>query len=285
MLKRKASTLVEMLVALTLAAIILAAATSSVLRQQHTHERIAIVSGSDMQIRGGSAVLANQLSYIDAAAGDLSAGALRDTAIQFRATVAVALACQRSAGVVTLLPDQDGAVPFSGYASLPRAGDSLWFLGDSVWRGARVTAVAEVVASCPAPFAVVGPALELTLNGSSDTIPAASPMRVTRQSRYSFYRSGDGTWQLGFREWSNASNSFSGPQPVAGPFLRQSDGRKSRFRFFDTVGTELSPDDEIDRRVARVRLITYSRAFTRERGQDSVRSDSLDVALQSARAR
>ncbi|CAN5365697.1 hypothetical protein BH09GEM1_BH09GEM1_26500 [soil metagenome] len=284
MLNRRAASLIELLVALTLGSIVLAAATSSVLRQQRTHERIASVAASDVQLRTATTLLASQLSFIDAAAGDPAAGEARDTALQLRATIAVALACDRGTSAVTLLPDTPGAVALSGFAAQPRAGDSLWYLTDSTWRGTRVEGAGVVTATCPAPFLATGPTVRLTLAALSDTIPAGAPLRVTRPTRYAFYRSGDGTWQLGFREWSDATGAFSAPQPVAGPLLRQSDSRRSRFRFFDAFGEELTGSD-FEARIARVRIVTHALSAARERGQDSVRSDSVDVALQRAPAR
>ena len=284
MLNRRAASLIELLVSLTLGAIVLAAATSSVLRQQRTHDRVVSVGAAAVQLRTATTVLANQLSFVDAAGGDLTPGQARDTALQFRATVGVGLACDRGTGAVLLLPDMPGAVPLGGFASQPRAGDSLWYLSDSTWAGTRVEGVSTVSAACPTPFSATGATLRLSLAALSDTIPAGAPLRITRATRYAFYRSGDGTWQLGFREWNESTNSFSAPQPVAGPLLRQSDGRRSRFLFFGETGEELTGND-FEARVTRIRIITHALSLARERGQDSVRSDSVDVALQRASAR
>ena len=281
MLNRQGASLIELLVAVTLASIVLAVATSSVLRQQRTHDRIASIAASEVQLRTATTVLANQLSFVDAAAGDLTLGQARDTVLQFRATVGVGLACDRGTADLTLLPDTTGGVSLGGFASQPRAGDSLWFLADSTWTGTRVEAVVPASASCPAPFPVTGKTLRLTLGELNDTIQAGSPLRVTRSTRYAIYRSGDGTWQLGFREWSESTGSFSSPQPVAGPLLRQTDGRLSRFRFFGDTGDELAGSD-FEARVTRIRIIIHALSRARERGQDSVRSDSVDVALQHA---
>ena len=283
MLNRRAASLIELLVSLTLGSIVLAAATSSVLRQQRTHDRIVSVAASDVQLRTATTVLANQLSFVDAAAGDLTLGQAQDTALQFRATVGVGLSCDRRTGAVLLLPDTAGEVSLGGFASQPRAGDSLWFLADSLWTGTRVDGVVAVSASCPTPFSVSGATLRLTLAALNDTIPAGAPLRITRSTRYAIYRSGDGTWQLGFREWSESTGSFASPQPVAGPLLRQSDGRSSRFRFFGETGAELTGSD-FEARVTRIRIVTHALSIARERGQDSVRSDSVDVALQRASA-
>ena len=284
MLNRRAASLVELLVSLTLASIVLSAATASVLRQQRTHAGIAGIAASDGQLRVATGLMAGQLAFIDASAGDLSSGEAQDTAIQLRATMAVALACDSAAGRVAFLPEPPDAVPLAGVASQPRVGDSLWFMGDSAWKGARIASVDLTTVVCPPPLGAKGPSVRLTLSGLADTIPAGAPLRVTRPTRYAFYRAGDGRWQLGFREWSEASGAFSTPQPVAGPFLRYADGRRSRFRYFDTAGEEVAGAGS-ERFVSRVRIMTYALNAARGAGQDSVRIDSIDVALQHAVAR
>ena len=111
--------------------------------------------------------------------------------------------------------------------------------------------------------------------------PDAQWLRVTRPTRYAFYRAGDGTWQLGFREWSEASGSFSAPQPIAGPFVRSSAGHRSRFRYFDSSGEELTGPG-IERSVSRIRIHTYALTGAYEAAYDTVRADSTDEALQRA---
>jgi hypothetical protein len=278
-LNRRAATLIEVLVSLTLAGIVLGAATGSVLRQQRTHARVAGVAASDMQLRTAASLISSQLALIDASAGDLSVGEASDTAFQLRATIAVAVACDSSSSQVTFLPDPPDAIALAGFVALPRVGDSLWFLGDTAWKGTRIAGVAPASAVCRAPFASSGQALRVVLSGLADTIPAGAPLRVTRPVRYAFYRSGDGSWQLGLREWSETSGSFSAPQPVAGPFLRYNDGRRSRFRYFASTGEELSRTG-FEASVSRIRLVAHTLSLARDSGQDSVRSDSVDVALQ-----
>lgn len=284
MLNRRAATLVELLVALALAGVVLGTAMSSVLRQQRTHERIRAVSGADAQLRAATSVVAAQLSLLDPAAGDLALGQADDTALQFRAAVAVSLACGRSNGSVTLLPDSAGTPSFAGSASQPRSGDSLWWLGDSAWLGTRIGSVVREATSCTVPMSASGSALRLSLVGSGDSVPVGAALRVTRQTRYALYRSSDGSWQLGFREWNDAGASFSAPQPVAGPFLLRSGGRRSGFRYFDEGGRELATAGRaMDvTRVARIRITMQSLVAVREGSQDSVRTDSVDVALHRA---
>lgn len=283
MLSRRAVTLAELLVALALAALVLATATTSVLRQQRTHARINSVASTDAQLRAATLVLTGQLALLDARAGDLVQGEAADTALQFRAPVASSLACRQEVGAATLLPESGAAVALGGSASPARTGDTLWWLADSGWAAGLTASVARVGASCTAPVAVAGAALRVVLT-RADTIPAGAPLRVTRQTRYGVYRASDGSLQLGFREWNDSTRRFAAPQPVAGPLVNRSGNRRSGFRYFDEAGGELLPTNgAIDvSRVARIRVTMHSRVSVRERAQDSVRSDSVDVALRRA---
>jgi prepilin-type N-terminal cleavage/methylation domain-containing protein len=279
MLTRRGFTLVELLVALALALVVLGTATGSLLRQQRSSRRLAALGDDDVQLRAATALLPGELLTLNPSTGDLVAGEASDTAIQLRTPVAISLACARDVGAATLLPSVAGEVLLGGLASLPRAGDSLWWLADRAWLGRRITAAYTVSANCYAPVAASGLSIRVVL-ASRDTIEAGAPLRVTRPVRYAYYTA-SGSWSLGYREWNDATSRFSPPQPVVGSLLRRDGGRRSGFRYFDTTGTELVPSNApIDvRKVARVRTTALTRVGDRERGQDSVRADSLDVAL------
>ncbi len=285
MLNRAAATLVELLVAVALASVVLATATSSMLRQQRTHVRIAGVSASDGQVRAATSVLASQLAQLEAAAGDIVAGESSDTAVQFRAIVHVSLACGQSVGSVTMLPDSAAGSLFTGLASAPRTGDTLWRFAPTGWLGSHIGSTSVVAATCDSPIPIAGRATRLVLPAAVDTISPGTPLRVTRQSRYGVYRASDGSWQLGFREWNDPTGTFAAPQPVAGPLVRRIGSRRSGFRYFDASGVELDPaDGPVDvRRVARIRITMLSLLPTRDRVQDSIRVDSVDVAPHLAR--
>ena len=281
MLKRQGTGLLEVLLALALASVVLSIATTSLLRQQRAQVRIRGQAGSDGQLRAATMVLAAQLAELDASAGDIASGSASDTALQFRAAVSTSFACGTSAGSVDLLPERDAGGAYAGTLSMPRSGDTLWWLGDSTWTGARVRSVDAVSVTCSAPLAFAGPSLRLALTGSADTIPAGAPLRVTRQTHYSLYRSSDGTWQLGFREWSEAAGTFPSPQPVAGPLLLAAGARRSGYRYFDALGQEIEPIAGVAdvTRIARIRITMRSVVSGRDRGTDSVRTDSVDVGL------
>src|SRR5258708_40056417 len=122
MLSRAGLTLVEVLVALTLAALVLGTATVSVLGQQRAHARLRAVLDADAQISAAMTVLGEQLGMLNVRQ-DLMSGEARDSALQFRAPVASGIACAGSPGRPTPGADAVGSDPLPGAASRPRPGD------------------------------------------------------------------------------------------------------------------------------------------------------------------
>ena len=285
MLNRPGVTLVELIVSLTLAAAVLGTASASLLRQQHTGVRIRAESAADAQLRGSTMVLAWQVGLLQPAEGDLDPLQAQDSALQFRAPVATSFACGTDIGAATFAPDPPGRVALGGAVASVHPGDSLWWRGDSAWAAAPVVQVANVLAACTGAVASSGPSIRLAI-ATPDTILAGAPLRVTRQTRYAVYRAGDGTWQLGFREWGGTPPGFAPPQPVAGPLVVRSGSRRSGFRYFDSAGMELVPSaTPIDvSRLARIRLTMQTLATDRDRVRDSIRADSIDVAVRRAPA-
>ena len=184
---------------------------------------------------------------------------------------------------MTLLPDMQDSVPVSAVTSDPRTGDTLWWLADTAWRPLAVTSAGAARATCSPPMAGSGATYRVT-GPVPDTIQAGTPVRVSRQARYGTYRASDGTWQLGYREWSDPTHRFAAPQPVVGPLLPRNAARPSGFRYFDSTGTELLPArGPIDvSLVAKIRVTANTLVPARTRLQDSVRADSVDVALRRA---
>lgn len=280
-LSRAGVTLAELLVALTLTAIILGSATTSVLRQRRTASTIGGAAVSAAQLRAATGALAAELSPLTAASGDLVPGEARDTSLQLRTLVATGVVCDDAVGFA-VIASEDGAAAGSFSGAVPKTGDSLWwYSGDSTayWRGRLITASDSILAVCPLLGSGARPARHLAF-AERDTVPLGASLRVTRPARYSFYRSGVGGWYLGLGDWVEATRRFASPQPIAGPFLMRVRDARSGFRFFGSDGVELvAGASGVDAaRIARVRLtvlVADRTAFPR----DTVRRDSMDVAL------
>lgn len=285
--QRIGATLVELVVALSLSAVVLGAAASSVLRQQRTTRVVTGEAATTAQLRAATGALSAELSVLSRGAGDIVAGEARDTALQFRALVVAGIACDDAASSATFAPDDDG-LPQALWGTVPRAGDSLWwYAGDTVagWHSARIVVSDSVFAPCLLTGSPPRPARHVAVAGIGDTIPFGAPLRVTRPGRYSFYKSGDGSWQLGLRDWI-AGDHFGAPQPVAGPFLARVGDRRSGFRYFGPSGDELSASTAgVDAdQVARVRVTVLTADPSAGGMPDMVRADSVDVALLPARS-
>ncbi len=287
MLNRRGASLVELLLAITLGAAVLGAASGTVLRQRRSVDSHLARVRAESQLRAAFGALEIALTGLSPASGDLTPGEARDTAIQIRTVVAGAVACDSTVGAATFVagdPVQDRA---SGIATAPAVGDTLWWHapGSLAWVARRVTDVSGAGGACRSAGGAP-PALLRVAFASPDTVPEGAPLRLTRVTRYSLYRAGDGSWQLGISEWSELLRAFAPPQPLAGPFVRASPaGGRTGFRYFDAAGSELTDDGAgvPVERVARVRATLIAPERTPGIAVMMLRRDSLDIALAGGR--
>jgi hypothetical protein len=278
-LTRAGSSLVELLVALGLAAVLLAAATGSMLRQQRAARWVGVLGAAESQAGHAVRLLADELALLDAGAGDVVPGQASDSTLEVRAVVASTVTCDSGTNVVTLAPDTAGVPALGGVARAVVAGDSLWFFADSLgWLARSVVAASRTTSGCLRPRAPSGVTTRLSLDGPMN-VGGGTPVRVTRHERWLFYRASDGRWYLGFRDWNAAAARFNASQPVAGPFLRAlRSGERTGFRFYDSLGNALLPDGTNERGIARVRVTSLS-AVAAYGVADTVRRDSTDAVL------
>ena len=278
MLRRTGTSLAELLAALALGGIVLTVAASSMLRQQRGARWIEGLTGAELQLRPVMRLLADELSHLDASAGDVAAGQASDSSLQLRAVVAASLTCD-SASAVTLIPDASSTPALGSSVRGPAVGDSLWLYRGAAygWSARAVIGVARVTSACAVPTSAPAPTVQLLLDAPADA-PAGTPVRVTRWERWVVYRASDGRWYAGIRDFSPPTSRFLSAQPVAGPFLRAAgNGPRTGFRYFDAAGSDLVPDGTNERSIARVRVTTLS--VVRSTASDSVRLDSADAVL------
>jgi hypothetical protein len=277
-LRRTGTSLAELLAALALGGIVLTVAASSMLRQQRGARWIEGLTGAELQLRPVMRLLADELSHLDASAGDVAAGQASDSSLQLRAVVAASLTCD-SASAVTLIPDASSTPALGSSVRGPAVGDSLWLYRGAPygWSARAVIGVARVTSACAVPTSAPAPTVQLLLDAPADA-PAGTPVRVTRWERWVVYRASDGRWYAGIRDFSPATSRFLPAQPVAGPFMRAAgNGPRTGFRYFDAAGSDLVPDGTNERSIARVRVTTLS--VVRSTASDSVRLDSADAVL------
>jgi hypothetical protein len=251
------------------------------LRQQRGVRWIEGLTGAELQLRPVLRLFADELSVLDASAGDIAPGQVSDSSIQVRTEIAASLTCD-STSAVTLLPAAGAAPEMAGIARAPAVGDSVWlYRGPSFgWSARGVIGVARITSACGVPTSAPGSTHRLLLDAPAD-FPGGTPVRVTRWERWVMYRGSDGQWYAGIRDFSPGTSRFLAAQPIAGPFVHASRGMRTGFRYFDVAGSALVPNGTNEPSIARVRVTTLSVVRSTA---DSIRVDSADAVLARAGA-
>ena len=285
--RRPGFTLAELLIALACASVLFAVTASIALRQQRLFAELADNAAATGRLREVTATLPIDLRGVSPAAGDIREA--RDTALEVRATIASAVVCDTAGRSIVLGPALAGAGTFANYLTAVASSDTAWLLDlrDTLdnWIPRKITSVSSTSANgCGrgAPVAS-GPfsATTLTLDSLAPARPGTA-LRVTRPVRYSLYRSSDGSWQVGARDWNSSTLRLNTIQPIAGPFAPPS-GHGLAFSYLDSAGRELANPGDSSARLALIRIAAMTRAGAPARvlgaNATSRRTDSLDVAV------
>ncbi len=263
-------TTVELMVALVLGGILAAGIGSVLRRQQRFYVNAASLVEQRVSLRDATGILPGELRAISPAGGDVLA--FSDSALEIRATIGTAIACDTvpGGGAIALAPS-GRSVPLTSFTTAPQAGDVALVYdagetdraSDDAWVSLDVADVASNASVCGgSPFVPTADTLGQPLIvrfGTARRVPSSvlpgTFVRVLRRVRYRFYRAGTADWYLGYSEWS--ATGFSVVQPVSGPFAPYSRGGGASglaLRYFDEEGAELvDPGDAA--RITRVTVV------------------------------
>lgn len=281
---RRGFTLVEVLIAMTMLAVVGGTIVTMLNGQQRFVRAASDIGAMRSQLQTAAVVLPADLRAISASGADIRT--MSDSSIRVRATIASSVVCAMAGNVVTLAPDSPLRsttptgivdVKLTSIMLPPAPGDSifLWDQDSTRWGNGVTTtpyAITGVVTStCAAlngqSFASSGPALQLTLGATPPAggVVVGASARVVRDVRYGLYQSStDNQWYLGYRDF-NGSSSFTGYENVAGPFRPYASGATStsgvRFAYFDTTGTEIADYTQVAR-VARIQMTARAQTNT-----------------------
>jgi prepilin-type N-terminal cleavage/methylation domain-containing protein len=288
LLARAGVTLLELLVTMTVGGIALSIVTLLCVRQQRLIGDLAQASAVSAQLRDAGAILPIDIRALAPTLGDIREA--RDTSLEIRATIASAVVCDTDGAAIILAPAVNDVASFASIATTIEPGDSAWLLlpndSSETWTPHRIDAVRPGGASqCDArgptlDAGITAPRIALALDSTASTAWIGIPVRVTRPLRYSLYRSGNGMWWLGQRDWSPDGARFNTIQPIAGPLLAPS-SRGLRFEYFDSTGTELTVPVADARAIALMRIELRAETKTAPRvlaaNSPSGRMDSLSM--------
>lgn len=237
----------------------LALVASMCLRQQRIFADLAQSTALAGQLREGVSILPIDLRGVSSVARDIRDA--RDTSIELRATIASAVVCDTLAGAIVLAAAEGDAALYTGRASPIAADDTAWVFtpadSSEAWSAYRISGVRGAP---PGRCHAVGPSVQsgtarvaLSLDGAPLFSLVGSPMRVTRAVRYSLYRSSDGSWNLGERDWNAVTLRFNTIQPVSGPYLSAASGGLV-LRYYDSLGARLPAPVSDTRAIALIRF-------------------------------
>jgi hypothetical protein len=292
---RRAFTTVELVLALVLGGLVAAAVANVLRRQQRFFTSAAVVVEQRVSLRDATGILPGELRALAPVAGDV--GAFSDSAVDIRATIGAAIACDTVAGggAIDLAPVRPvGVPPLTSFTMMPQAGDvalvydagSPRDASDDVWLSLDVTDVTSLTTACAAsPLLTLAdakaPRMQLRFAASARVAPSVRPgayVRVLRRVRYRFYRASTGDWYLGYSEWDGTA--FSVVQPVSGPFASYSrrGGSGLTLRYVDAQGAPLTLQADASR-IARIDIVVRGAVRESLAGRSVALSDSQAVSV------
>jgi len=265
---RRGITLVELVVAMTLASVVLSTLAVISLRSQRLFREASAASGMAIQLREAAGILPIELRSLTPADGDIREA--RDTALEIRTTVASGIGCLASGSALQLAPATAGATSYASSVTPVDSGDTAWILAatdtDLNWWPHRIIGATDIAAhdsSCAARGPHIGTpppgasAWRLQLDDSLAADRAVgTPVQITRRVRYSLYHAADGNWYLGLRDWNAAAGAYNSIQPVSGPFRPPSAQGAGGlvFTYLDTLGSILPSPVLAPRNIAAVQI-------------------------------
>jgi hypothetical protein len=250
-----------------------------------------------VSLRDATGILPGEIRSLSPAGGDLLA--FSDTALEMRATIGTAIACDTVAGrgAVSLTPvSRGGTAPYSVFSLTPRPGDVALIFDegepdlaiDDAWIPLEIADVSNSASVCAASPLITSAnssaaRLQLRFSGSSrlpDNIRPGAFVRLLRRIRYRFYRASSSEWYLGYSEWGGTA--FSVVQPVSGPFAPFSTRGTSglTLRYFDSFGAPIT-DPADATRISRVDIVVRGASGLGLAGQSLTYRDSQFISVRA----
>lgn len=266
-------TLVEIVAAIAIAGLLMAAMVGTLVRQQRFFSSAAAIIGVRTQLRDGAEALASDIRGAAAARFDIASTG--DSAIEFMATIATSIACTRQGMTGIGLPPQLLARgnTLTSMLFLPDTGDLalLYSIPSGIadsgrWDTRRIASFGArpVSSACPPATGFTtaqdgssgSPAYLVTLTEPpGPEFRPGAPVVFVRRVRYSLYRSVDGNWYLGYRRCGVGTAGCAAIQPVSGPYRSYTPPPGPSgiaFRFYDETGAELAA---VSRYTARIDVV------------------------------
>jgi prepilin-type N-terminal cleavage/methylation domain-containing protein len=265
---RAGFSLIELMVVITLVAIIGTMLTTLLMRQQRFHRAVASVTDARARMRDISTILPSDLRSISSAGADILA--IDVTSMQFRAFIGSAVLCRYGAAEVIELPPQNLASGnvLTAWINPPEPNDIAFLYDDGLlggnsddsWARYTITDTTSAVDAtwCPSngtpPFTQAADNAKrryrLTLNAAPlpTRVKIGAPIRFAREVRYSVYQGSDGQWYVGYERCtpnivSTLPGDCAGREVLAGPVLPATNDTLTSgmfFVYYDQLGNRIT---------------------------------------------
>lgn len=261
--RRRAFTLVELLVVLAVFGLVAAATTQIILRQERFYTGMSDITSMRGSLRDAVGTLPIDLREISSAGGDIYA--MSDSAIDFRTSVGIAVVCSIPSSTTIIIPPTSlsSRSALTTWLTTPVSGDTAFVYNegagpttsDDSWFEITLTA-APIAGVCPTTSgytansteAAAGYTLTVTPALPSTVVPG-SLIRFYRRAKYKLYQpTAGGSWYLGYMDCPGAV--CGSLQAVAGPFLAYSATPSAtglRFVYRDTTGAVTTDPTKVAR--------------------------------------
>lgn len=227
---RAGSSLVELLAALVVGALLASVAFRLLDRTQRFAHGLALVTDERAQLAGAAGTIRESLEGLSVTERDLLAA--HDSSVSFHGAVGHAVACVAAGVALDLAPPSlASGVILTSWTAAPQPGDVVSVfdegarlgLADDRWASRSVASAASLAGACAGtPF--IDPVADAGKSGWRLTLASPLPSTVTpgaavrtvRRQRLALYRSA-GEWALGWTEWNAAGAAWQVIQPLAAP--------------------------------------------------------------------
>ncbi len=248
--RRAGFSLIELLITMVMLSIVGGLVVNTIARQQRFYRGASEIMDVRFQMRSAIDILSAELRGISASGGDIYAGTMTSTDIQFRSNFGTSIACRMLplSNQVYLPPNSDLAAGnrLSFLGKQPVAGNGIFILdegaseanSDDIWQLRNITAVANAVNPCTGTtFTGAG---DVTKTGLLITFDAALPVtvldgatvRLVQRVRYGIYQASDAKWYLGYCESADLNTVCATLQPAAGPYQPSAASSASGLSFY-----------------------------------------------------
>jgi prepilin-type N-terminal cleavage/methylation domain-containing protein len=239
---RAGFTLTELLISMTLLALVGSAIVGVVISQQRFYRGTNELTETRAQLRQIASMLPTDLRGISAVGNDVYS--MTDSSIEFRSTFGSSVVCKTitsGGGSIVLPPRKAAKGPrWTSWSQTPVIGDSIALYDESVnsgplddrWTMHQITGwtnvTGDVSSGCQSTNKFVlasdltstNPSFRLTLSPAFPaTMKQGAAVRFYKRVRYNLYQASDGEWYLGYRDClTSRTPQCSEVQPIGGPY-------------------------------------------------------------------